>query len=259
MKHTIIREKAGIKLRSPILIEGLPGLGSVGKIVVSYLARQLKAKIFAWLYSPFFPYHVLVNKNGSVRLLQGNFYYWKNSAANGNDIILLTGDSQAQTIEGQYDIANEILTFAADHGVKTIFTVGGYSAPSHEAEPRVVGVATNSKLLKKLTATGVFTSPAGNPIVGTAGLLVGLAKFKHIEAACLLGETVGYIPDPKAARSVLKALLPVLDLKVDLSELNLEVEKTGKVLEKMRAVEKKIELYEEEHRKAEKERMTYIS
>mgnify|MGYP001060490129 CR=1 FL=1 len=120
-------------------------------------------------------------------------------------------------------------------------------------------MATNSELLKKLTATGVYVSPAGNPIVGTAGLLVGLAKFKHIEAACLLGETVGYTPDPKAARSVLKALLSVLSLKVDLSDLNWEVEKTGEVLKKMRVVEKKIELYEEERRKAEKEKMTYIS
>jgi len=258
MKHTIIHEKPGIKLQNPILIEGLPGLGSVGKIVVNYLVRQLKAKIFARLYSPFFPYHVLVNKKGSVRLLRVDFYYWKNDAPNRNDIILLTGDSQAQTIEGQYEIATEILTFAEDHKVKKIFAIGGYGAPSHEAEPRVIGVATNSDLLKKLTAKRVYISPAGNPIVGTAGLLVGLAKFKHIEAACLLGETAGYTPDPKAARSVLKALLPVLGLKVALSDLTREVKKTGKVLKKMRAVEKKIELYEEERRKAEKEKMTYI-
>lgn len=259
MKSTIIREKPGIKLWNPILIEGLPGLGFVGKIVISYLVGQLKAKIFAQLYSPFFPYHVLVNKNGSVRLLRGNFYYWKNNAPNGNDIILLTGDSQAQTIEGQYDIANEILTFAEVHGVKTIFTIGGYGTPDHEAEPRVLGVATNSELLKKLTAAGVYVSPAGNPIVGTAGLLVGLAKFKHVEAACLLGETIGYTPDPKAARSVLKVLMPVLGIKVNLNDMDREVEKTREVLKKMRAVEKKIELYEEERRKAEKEKMTYIS
>jgi proteasome assembly chaperone (PAC2) family protein len=71
MKETIINETAKIEAKNPILIEGLPGLGMVGRIAVSFLAKQLKAKKFAELYSPHFPYYVLVNKKGNVRLLHG--------------------------------------------------------------------------------------------------------------------------------------------------------------------------------------------
>lgn len=259
MRQTIIREKSGVKLKDPILIEGLPGLGLVGKIVIEYLIKQLGARLFARLYSPFFPYHVLVNRKGNVRLLKSDFYYWKNNASKGNDLILLTGDTQAQTIEGQYDVTSKILDFAEDHSVKTIFTMGGYITPIQGAEQRVLGVATSPELLKKLVDAGVRISPAGNPIVGTAGLLVGLAKFRHIEASCLLGETAGYMPDPKAAKIVLRALLLILNIKVDLSDLDREIEEAGAVLKRMRSVEKKIESYEEAHRKAEKEKMTYIS
>src|SRR5512143_1966531 len=111
MKETYIKEFAEIHPNNPILIEGLPGLGLVGKIAIRYLIKQLKAKKVAYLYSPHFPYFVLVNSKGNVRLLRGAFYYAK-SAAGENDVFLFTGDSQSQTIEGQYDIAEKMLSYA---------------------------------------------------------------------------------------------------------------------------------------------------
>ena len=37
-----------------------------------YLIKQLKAQKIAYLYSPHFPYFVLVNKKGNVRLLEAH-------------------------------------------------------------------------------------------------------------------------------------------------------------------------------------------
>ena len=74
MKETVIVEKEKVELRNPILIEGLPGLGVVGKIVAEYLIKHLDAKEFAELYSPHFAYYVIVEKDGSVRLLRNVFY-----------------------------------------------------------------------------------------------------------------------------------------------------------------------------------------
>ncbi|HYB93040.1 MAG TPA: proteasome assembly chaperone family protein [archaeon] len=258
MTKTAVHEKSGVKLKNPILIEGLPGLGSVGKIAVTYLTKQLNANVFARMYSQHFPYHVIVNKKGSVRMLRYNFYYWKNTDENA-DLIFLTGDSQAQTIEGQYEIANEILKFATVHGVKSIIALGGFGTPITETEPQVIGVATSAELLKKLKDAGVKLSQEDVPIVGTAGLLVGLSKFRHTKAACLLGETMGYMPDPKAAKSVLKALTSILDIEIDFSDLDKEIEKTSKLLNKMKEVEEKIEIYEKTLRKVEKEKTSYIS
>ena len=115
MKRTYVKEKMKVELRNPILIEGLPGLGMVGRIATRYLAKQLKAKKLAELYSPHFPYYVLVNKKGSVRLLHGDFLFAKVKAGEG-DMMFLTGDRQAQTIEGQYDVAGAIIDFAEKCG-----------------------------------------------------------------------------------------------------------------------------------------------
>jgi uncharacterized protein (TIGR00162 family) len=256
MKETVIKELIKAELKNPILIEGLPGLGLVGKIVTRYLIKQLKAQKLAYLYSPHFPYFVLVSKKGSVRLLRGTFYFWKNDRGE-SDLILFTGDSQAQTIEGQYEISNSILDFAQKYGVKLVVTIGGYRVETDN--PRVVAAATSQSLLNRALQANAVISPTGSPIVGTAGLILGLAPFRRIEALCLLGETRGYLPDPKAAKSVLEVLLKILGINVDLAGLDADIAKAESMVARLRKIEEKRMLQAEEMRREEDKKITYIS
>jgi uncharacterized protein (TIGR00162 family) len=256
MKETVIKELTKVELKNPILIEGLPGLGLVGKIATRYLIKQLKAQKIAYLYSPHFPYFVLVSKKGSVRLLRGTFYFWKNDRGE-NDLILFTGDSQAQTIEGQYEISNSILDFAQKHGVKLVITIGGYRVETDK--PKVVAAATSQTLLNRALQANAVISPMGSPIVGTAGLILGLAPFRKIEALCLLGETRGYLPDPKAAKSVLEVLMKILGINVDLAGLDAEIAKAESMVARLRKIEEKRMLQAEEMRREEDKKITYIS
>jgi uncharacterized protein (TIGR00162 family) len=253
----VIKEFRNIELRNPVLIEGLPGLGLVGKIVVRYLIKQLKAERFAHLYSPHFPYFVLVNKKGSVRLLRGAFYFWKDDHGK-NDLILLTGDSQAQTIEGQYEISECILDFAKQHGVRMIVTLGGYRMEAKE-KPNVVAASSSEDLLNKALRANALVSPIGSPIVGTAGLILGLAHFKKIDALCFLGETRGYLPDPKSAESVLEVLNSFLGLRIDLGSMQEEVVKAEKMVKRLQTIEEKRISNADELKKEEGKKVTYIS
>ena len=256
MKTTYVKEFAPVQSNNPVLIEGLPGLGLVGKIAIRYLIKQLKAQKFAYLYSPHFPYFVLVNKKGNVRLLRGAFYYVKTEGA--NDILLFTGDSQSQTIEGQYEIADSMLAFAKKHGVGTIVTIGGYRMES-EAKPKVIVAGTSQEVLGKALDAGAMLSPSGSPIVGTAGLILGLARFKKISALCLLGETRGYLPDPQAARSVLEVLRSMFSFNIDLAGLDEDIVKAEKMVTRLQKIEEKRVLQAEETRKEEDKKTTYIS
>jgi len=257
LKETFVKELAKVELKNPIMIEGLPGLGLVGKIAARYLIKQLKAQKFAYLYSPHFPYFVLVSKKGSVRLLRGTFYFWKNEKGE-NDLIIFTGDSQAQTIEGQYEISNKILDFAQQHGVKLIITIGGYRVEAKD-KPKVIAAATSQSLLNRALQADAVISPMGSPIVGTAGLILGLAPFRKIDAICLLGETRGYLPDPKAAKSVLEVLLKILNINVELSGLDEEIAKAESMVARLQKIEEKRALQAEEMRREENKKITYIS
>jgi len=257
MKETYIKEFIQIEPNNPVLIEGLPGLGLVGKIALRYLVKQLKAKKIAYLYSPHFPYFVLVNKKGNVRLLRGVFYYYQNP--NGpNDLILFTGDSQSQTIEGQYEIADRMLDFSEKYKVKTIATIGGYRMEPKE-KPKVFIAATSTDILDKALQAGATLSTSGSPIVGTAGLILGLAKFKKINALCLLGETRGYLPDPLAAKSVLEVLKSTFNFDLDLTGLNEEIARAETMVTRLQQIEEKRALQAEQTRKEEDKKTTYIS
>ena len=257
MKDTYTKEFAPTELNSPVLIEGLPGLGLVGKIAIRHLIKQLKAKKFAYLYSPHFPYFVLVNKKGNVRLLRGAFYYVKDPNIK-HDVILFTGDSQSQTIEGQYDIAEKMLTFAKKHNVQTIVTIGGYRMESTD-KPKVIAAGTNQNILDQAMNAGATVSSTGSPIVGTAGLILGLARFKQINALCLLGETRGYLPDPLSARSVIEVLKNMFNLNVDMATLDEEVNKADKMVTRLQKIEETRALQAVETRKEEDKKTTYIS
>jgi uncharacterized protein (TIGR00162 family) len=257
MKVTYIKELKTIEANNPILIEGLPGLGLVGKIAIRYLIRQLKAQKFAYLYSPHFPYFVLVNKKGNVRLLRGAFYYFKNTAG-PNDLIFFTGDSQSQTIEGQYEIADKMLDFSKKHNIQTIVTIGGYRMEAKD-KPKVIVAGTTPEILNQALTAGATISPSGSPIVGTAGLILGLARFKKISALCLLGETRGYLPDPLAARSVLEVLTTMFKFNLDLAGLDEEIVKADKMVTRLQKIEETRVLQAEETRKEDGKKTTYIS
>jgi uncharacterized protein (TIGR00162 family) len=229
----------------------------VGKIAIRYLIKQLKAQRFAYLYSPHFPYFVLVNKKGSVRLLRGVFYFWKNTAGQ-NDFIFFTGDSQSQTIEGQYEIADCMLDFSKARGVKAIVTIGGYRVETKD-KPKVFVAATGQDVLDRALRAGAVVSDSGSPIVGTAGLILGLARFKRIDALCLLGETRGYLPDPLAARSVLEVLKATFGFDVDLAGLEEDIARAEKMVSRLQRIEEQRVLQAEETRKQDDKKTTYIS
>ena len=64
------------KLNNPILIEGLPGIGNVGKLAVEHLIESINAKKFAEIYSKDFPPQVFINPDGTIKLVNNEFYYF---------------------------------------------------------------------------------------------------------------------------------------------------------------------------------------
>jgi len=59
-------------LKNPILVEGLPGVGNVGKLAADYLKEKLQAKPLATFYSKFFPPQVYVSEEGLIRLVSND-------------------------------------------------------------------------------------------------------------------------------------------------------------------------------------------
>jgi len=256
LKSVELRELKKVEFKKPILVAGFPGLGYVGKLAVTHMVRVLKAEKLAELYSTHFPHHVLSDDRGLVRLLRIEFYGWINPDSGGRDLIMVTGDSQVQDVEGQYLVSSEILRYAKDLGVDIVITAGGYQSRPRKI-PLVVAASTNIGFLDKLKEAGARVGGWGNPIVGLAGVLVGLTTFYGMDGVCLLGETIGYVVDTKAAREVLKVLSNFIDLDIPLDGLERDIlkdigEAISEVEAEMRSLERILE-------RAREEKITYIS
>ena len=250
MKRSKIYYKK-IKLHNPILIVGLPGIGSVGSLVAEHLKNELKAKKFATLLSPYFPHQVIMLPNGKSRLVSNRFYYWKNTKKNGNDLIILLGDAQALTPEGQYEVNEKIVKFFKSMGGKRIITIGGYNIADHYVQnPRVFGVATTQDEINALKEHGIIFGVASGAIWGSAGLIVEFAKRHSINAACLMGETGLVEVDANAAKAVLEKLSEILEIKINMKDIESVKKETEKLIKSIEEAMKEGE--------PSKENMTYI-
>ena len=127
MDNIVFRYTSKPKLRNPILIQGLPGIGNVGKLAAEHLLEEIKARKFAEIFSKYFPPQVLVNEDGTIKLVNNELYYCKSDKENRDDLIILVGDYQGFTPEGQYELADAVLRAVKELGVGKIFTLGGYS------------------------------------------------------------------------------------------------------------------------------------
>ncbi|MDP7282106.1 MAG: proteasome assembly chaperone family protein [Candidatus Undinarchaeales archaeon] len=221
------------KLNNPVLIEGLPGFGQVGRLVAEHLVKEFNGKQFAELYSPHFPPQVMIQNDGRIDTITNNFFYIPKMGGK-RDVLLVIGEAQGATITGQYEICEKILDVAKEFGVKDLVTIGGYATGRLLKEPKVFGAANNNAYIKEFGKHGVVFKTKGNRggIVGASGLLVGLSQLRDINSLCLMGETPGHplLIDAKAAEKVLEVLGKWLGINIKMGALD----KRAKELEKFR-------------------------
>ena len=262
---TVIKVKEKPKLRKPVLIEGLPGVGNIGRVAVGYLISELKAKPFAQLYSKhFFPF-VMLHEEYEIRLLKNEFYYWKAKKAGQHDIIFLTGDCQSLSPHGHYEVVEKILDFVEELGVKEIITVGGLATGELEDKPMVLGSVTDTNTMKKYKKYDIDFSAEERVgyIVGAAGLLLGLGKERGMKGLCLLGETSGFpiVTDPKSAEMILNNLTKMLGIKLNMGKLDKRVKEMEGFIKKVEELQKKALMQIAKEEKAPvkgKEQLRYI-
>jgi len=232
MEETTIIVHKKVKMKKPILVEGLPGIGLVGKLAADHLIREKKAVKIASIYSPHFPHQVLMRKSGVLRMIRLKLYHIPGPK---NDLLVLAGDVQPVTSEAQYEVNGKILDYYQKHGGNWIITLGGYGTGKRPEFPKCFGAATHKKDIESYSKHGVVFGETRGSIVGAAGLLLGLGRLRHMHGVCLMGETHGGFVDPKSAIVVVDTLSKVVGVNFDTKELAKKAAMGEKFIKKMEA------------------------
>jgi uncharacterized protein (TIGR00162 family) len=223
------------ELTDPVLVEGLPGVGHVGKLAAEHLVEERDGRLVRRVYSTHLPPQVSVDE-GLTQLACAEVHAVE---TDGQDLLVLTGDHQAQDTVGHYGLADAFLDLAEDLDAQRVFALGGIPTGELIEEYDVIGATTTEAQREELEGAGVDfrgDEPAGG-IVGVSGLLLGLGDRRGVDAACLMGETSGYLVDPKSAQAVLEVLQDILGFTVDFGSLEDRADEMEEVVRKIQEME----------------------
>jgi uncharacterized protein (TIGR00162 family) len=253
--QTEVRYYQEPKVNKPVMVCGLPGIGSVAWLAVNHLQKELKAELFAEVFSPMFSPKVWLTDDGLVKLMKGEFYFWKNKN-HGSDLLLFSANEQPYSSEGQYELADTVLDLAQKYETRRVITMGGMATDKVAEPPKVYVGGTEEELVKELETYGAVKL-AGGAITGTNGLIFGLAKPRNIPAICLLAETPGYLSlDASAAKSALQLSSKLLSVSLDLQALEKQAKENADAVQKAKDMSRGV--FPHETRKGERD-LTYVS
>lgn len=224
-----IQQINNVKVNNPILIEGLPGMGNVGKIAVDFIIDSLNAKKIYEIHSYKFPNSVFINEDNIIELPSISVYYKK---VNGKDFLFVSGDIQPGDEISCHELCDKILELFKKNKGNEIITLGGIGLQNIPKNPKVFCTGTSKKIIKSYLLNDVNgdTYKFVGPIMGVTGILLGLANKRKMEGVSLLTETFGH-PNYlgfKGAKKLIGVLSKKFSFKLDLSKLDqeeIEIEK----------------------------------
>jgi uncharacterized protein len=240
-----------IRMEASVMIAGWPGMGNVATDAVDYLRRKLNARIFAEINakSVYVPEGVLVER-GQVsfpRPPSTTFYYRKNPP-----LTLLKGSSQIQGRDAEL-LLGKVLDAAKQVNTEAIFTSAAFPVPmNHQEAVEIYFAANNRALSRDFRKIGLKPLKSGQ-ISGLNGMLLGYAKEKGLDAACLLSTIPQYsigIPNPRAVIEIIDVYAQLLDVEIDLTELENSAEEIDKKLDAIEENVKEFMSYPVDNRSA---------
>jgi uncharacterized protein len=217
--NMIIEEEVSSK--SPVILAGFPGIGLVGNIVATQIASELKMKQIGTIESRLFPPITVLFEgltHAPVRIYEDP----------QNNFIVVLSDILIHPMIA-YDIGKAVIGWAQSLNAKLNIPIAGIATMREERT--VYAAATGAEqlsLVKDKTETLVTGS-----ISGIAGSIMNESHINKLPALCLLGETQGPTPDPRAAARVIDVVSNVLNVTISTQKLVEEADQIETELHKL--------------------------
>ena len=198
-------------LEDPVLVEGFPGLGLVGKIATDHLIDALEMRHYASIHCEGLPL-VGVYRSGSSAVRPPVRVYLSES----DDLLALQSDVPVST--GAVHNVAECLTAWIEAEDLLPLYLSGYPADADQ-RPEMRGVATGDGA--SILETHGIEAPGEDGVVsGPTGALLGTAAERDLDAVGLIVESHPQFPDPTAASVLLEdGIGPIAAVDVSVTTL----------------------------------------
>jgi uncharacterized protein len=210
-----------VSSKSPVILAGFPGIGLVGNIVATQIASELKMTQIGTIESRLFPpITVLFDglTHAPVRIYEDP----------QNNFIVVLSDILIHPMIA-YDVGKAVIGWAQSLNAKLNIPIAGIATMREERT--VYAAATGAEQLS-LVKDKTETLMTGS-ISGIAGSIMNESHINKLPALCLLGETQGPTPDPRAAARVIDVVSNVLNVTISTQKLVEEAEQIETELHKL--------------------------
>lgn len=205
-------------VKKPIIIAAMQDMGNVGSIVVNFINKSLKTKIFRTANTPFPTY--VVDNGGYIDLPDERWEY----KFTEDLIIFGGGKGQPQSNSELNALCQDVIDVAKKYSAKFIYTLGGFHTNRMLNNfPKTYITTTSIELTKQMQKLEINTTPQKSIITGFNGLILGFAKKNQIQGIGMYGElNEPEIPQYRAAISIIKTIEKLTYIKLgDTSQLEL--------------------------------------
>ncbi len=201
-----------IDVKNPILITSFPGIGLVGTIASAHFITELNLERIGVIESRLLP--PIASLLDGIVLPPIRIYQ-------STDLGFVLIHSDVPIIpEVTYEMSKKIVKWAMEIGAKRIYSLAGVA--TFEDKKRVFGAATQKELLDEIKDyVEIFKS---GTLSGIAGSILNECVAKKFPGIALLGETVGFNPDPRASANLIEALNKIMGWNISVEKLLKEAE-----------------------------------
>ncbi|USZ68980.1 PAC2 family protein [Halorussus salilacus] len=203
----------GLELDDPTLVEGLPGVGLVGKLATDHLIEAFDMTYYASLACEGLP-RISVYEEGSPELRPPVRIY----ADPGRDLLALQSDVPVSAAAAS-EFASCVTEWLADNDATPIYMSGLPHQKEASEIPSLYGVATGSGG-ERLDDHGIDSPVERGAVSGPTGALLHEASATGLDAVGLIVESDPQFPDPEAARILVEhGIAPLAGVEVATGDL----------------------------------------
>ncbi len=232
-----LKEFTPVKFEQPpILVQGLPGMGLVGKIAAEHLITEFSGTLMARIYSSFLSPVVQLSEENLPKLACLELYAVTNLSP---PLIVFTGDFQPADL-GLVQVILGVLNYLSKYNFEEVLALGGVRL---ESKHLVFAVTYDVLTLNFLKEKKVALLKEGD-ISGAVAVLSALAAEQGYKSIVLLGQITQPGIDPVAAQNVLAVF-------EELYQFDLKKEKLKTLIEEA-VIENKLLLGEDTSESKEK-------
>ena len=246
MAHVTIHDES-VSLDDPVLIEGLPGVGLVGKIAADHLVDAFEMTYYGSIDEcPGLP-NITMYSDGRYGVEPPVRIY----ADDDGELLVLQSDIPIAQ-EAAEHFSSCLTSWVEREGIFPIY-LSGLPTENKATPPTMFGISTGDAD-SRLEAVEIGHPSERGLISGPTGALLARANEADIDAVGLVVQSDRQFPDPEAARILLKdGVAPLTDVDVPLQDL---VDQAGEIrAAKEKFAERMQQAAEEESTQAQPLRM----